>query len=266
MEVVALASGSKGNSWYVEVGGKHILIDAGISMKQLNTRLLQYVGVDLDDIEFIFITHRHSDHVQSLNAIMNKYEHIKFLAPKIVFDEYSKEYRRFIPQNRRIDLTENYNLQGKAFDVSNQRINHDVACFAYKFTDNVTNESFLFLADNGGIKKNSIRQWMKGCTYYAIESNHDLTKQIFSERHEGLKRRVLGYYGHTHNAEAYDTMINVITGETKGVMFHHLSDECNSEELAKATHDELTKIWGNVTALKEIDIKYARQGEGVRLV
>lgn len=266
MEVVALASGSKGNSWYVRLGDKHVLIDVGISMKQLNIRLLQYVGIDLDDVDLIFITHRHIDHVQSVNPILNAYPNIKFLAPKIVFDEYSKEYKKYIPKERRIELTENYNLKGKAFDVSNQRINHDVACFAYKFIEHDTKECFLFLADNGGIKKNAIKQWMKGCTYYAIESNHDLTKQIFSQRHEGLKRRVLGYYGHTHNAEAYELLVSVMTGETRGCIFHHLSEECNSEELAQATHNELIRIWGNITAFKDVNILYARQNEGVRLV
>ena len=266
MEIISLASGSKGNCWYLNINGKNVLIDVGISMKQINIRLMQYVGIDLEDIDLVFITHRHIDHVRSLHTILKTYDNVKFVAPKVVFNEYTKEFKHFIPKTHRIELTEDYTLNGNHFDVMNIKINHDVSTFAYKFIENGSNDTFMFIADNGGILKNYIIDKMKNCTYYAIESNHDLTQQIFSQRDTLLKRRVLSYYGHTHNAEAINLAFRLITSKTKGIIFHHLSHECNTEELARATHNTLIEIWGKKTEFRGVDIKYARQDEVVTLV
>jgi phosphoribosyl 1,2-cyclic phosphodiesterase len=266
MQLVSLGSGSKGNSTYIEIGGRHLLIDVGLSTKRINEELLIECGIDLDDIELIFITHEHSDHIQSLPMIYKKYPHIKIVATQDVFEGVLQRTKLYIDKERKVLVQDGNYLKGNSFDVKPLRINHDVPTYAFLFTEKSSGERLAFISDNGGIVKNNMIQILTGYDYYVLESNHDLTMQIFSERHEGLKRRVLNYYGHTHNAYAIEFIMRVMRNNTKAVLFNHLSEECNTEELCSSTHRELIKIWGRVTDFKNVLVKYARQNESVRLL
>jgi len=261
MNIVFLASGSKGNCTAVQANDVNVLIDVGISMKKINKLLMIELGIDLENIDIILITHSHTDHVQSLKTIMNKYEHIKFVIPQEVRESILSERKIRVDKSRVIDSGD-YNK----ISIREHKINHDVPTFMYRIIDKGDAESYVHISDNGGIYKHSVVNWLKGATWYGVESNHDLTLQIMDEkRNELLKRRVLGYYGHTHNADAMNLAFRIVTPSTKGIIFHHLSEECNSVELASRTHQELMKIWGERTRFKNIKIEYALQHKPVVL-
>ena len=264
MNIVSLASGSKGNSMYVGANGVNILIDVGTSMKKINLRLMQYVGIEVSDIDIILITHAHIDHVQSLHTILNKNEHIKVISHKDVFQGYLEKHKKHISTSQKVYI-DNV-IKGNQVDIKAHKLNHDEPCYGYSIHDKSSLESFLFIADNGGIP---FKDWekYKGFTYYAIESNHDLTLEINHPNRELLtKRRSLSYYGHTDNKTAMDFAMQVVTQNTKGIIFHHLSEDCNSLELISETHNNLIQIWGNVRLFKDIKIVYAEQEKGVVLV
>lgn len=251
---------------YVEMSGVHMLFDVGSSMKKINNHLLIEAGVNLEDIDIVFITHAHSDHIHSLFPILNRYPDIKFAMVKEVRNEVVEAKKKNIPADRRIDLVDGRRLEGKYINIDNIKLNHDVTTYAYKITDKITGLSYGHAADNGGLRANKYIEFFKGLDYYAIESNHDLTMQVMDvARHEGLRRRVLNYYGHSHNVDAIEFAFRVITQNTKGIIFHHLSKDCNSPELAKSTHDEMIKIFGQVTNFRNIAREYALQGEAVVL-
>ena len=127
-------------------------------------------------------------------------------------------------------------------------------------------ETYVHICDNGKLWDKDIIALLHNKDYYSIESNHDLTLQINDiTRHEGLKRRVLGAYGHTNNVDAIDLAFKLIGDKTKGIMFNHLSEHCNDEELCKLTHDNMIAIWGKKTEFKDISLVYARQNEIVRM-
>ena len=65
MKICTLASGSSGNSLYVETDHARILIDAGISNKKITERL-KSINVAIDDIDGVIISHEHSDHSLAL--------------------------------------------------------------------------------------------------------------------------------------------------------------------------------------------------------
>ena len=73
MEFTVLASGSKGNATYLEIGNDKILIDCGLSYKQLNLRMAE-LNKSIDGLTKIFITHEHSDHVSQLSMIAKKHD------------------------------------------------------------------------------------------------------------------------------------------------------------------------------------------------
>jgi len=258
-----LASGSKGNCTYINIEDKHMLIDIGLSMKKTNELLLIHHGIDLEDISIIMITHRHGDHIQGLKPILNKQKHIKFIIHPDVRSDILKSKGINIPQDRLIEIKNN-NITGNSVSMRLFELKHDVPCFGFQVTDKVSGESYVHIADNGGWINKDILESIKGATHYAIESNHDLTLQILDTKRDALlKRRVLGGWGHTQNVVAIRIAINLATNNTKSVIFHHLSEECNSLDLITKTHDELLTIWGERTKFKHIDIKYAQQNEVV---
>ena len=71
MEIIVLASGSKGNATYIQTKNNKILLDAGISYLQIKNRLLSK-GILLDKLDAILITHEHTDHVKYLVSIAIK--------------------------------------------------------------------------------------------------------------------------------------------------------------------------------------------------
>ena len=82
MRIVNLASGSKGNSTFVGFGETKILIDAGISEKQLCERLVE-IGEKLSDIQGVCITHEHIDHIRAVKALVKKYDMVFYVHKKL---------------------------------------------------------------------------------------------------------------------------------------------------------------------------------------
>ena len=81
MRLVSLASGSDGNSTYIGSEKTHILVDAGISNKKIETRLNE-LGLCGSDISGIFLTHEHSDHINGAGVIARKYNIPIYITPE----------------------------------------------------------------------------------------------------------------------------------------------------------------------------------------
>lgn len=67
-----LASGSTGNSFYLETPEKKIIVDAGLSGKKIET-LMGEIGRDIHDVDTLLITHEHSDHIKGMGVLARKY-------------------------------------------------------------------------------------------------------------------------------------------------------------------------------------------------
>lgn len=143
---------------------------------------------------------------------------------------------------------------------------HDVPCLGYVITE-YDGESLVFISDNGEYPyKLKDLDYLYNATYYMVESNYDEYLQYTDEtRNELLKRRVLSTKGHSSNFNAIEKSCMLVGDNTKGVMFHHLSEHCNSLELAIKSHNAYITTWGNKTKFKNIRIKYATQNNIVEL-
>ena len=103
MLVSVLASGSKGNSTYVKTSHHELLIDAGCTMNYLNEKLIEN-NTCLDNIEYIFITHTHTDHVSSIKNIVKKYHPTLILTIPMLEDlPYLKTYEKIITKLNKIE-------------------------------------------------------------------------------------------------------------------------------------------------------------------
>ena len=72
MKISVLASGSAGNSTYIETEKHSILLDAGLSEKKLSARLAS-LGRDMKDLDAVFVTHEHSDHFKGIGPLVRKH-------------------------------------------------------------------------------------------------------------------------------------------------------------------------------------------------
>ena len=82
MKVTVISSGSKGNSTLVETKSKNILIDAGISSKEIKKRLNKDINIDL-----LFITHAHIDHIKGLKSVYKEFKPTVFTRNEEVIEK-----------------------------------------------------------------------------------------------------------------------------------------------------------------------------------
>ena len=127
MKYCVLASGSKGNMTYIETDQVRIFIDAGISYKEMKRRM----PVNVDQIDAIFITHEHGDHMSGLITIANKTHAVVYMSEETheVYIRRYKEKTADIPV-RLIEANRKYTIADLQFFTL--KLSHDVnSCFGY---------------------------------------------------------------------------------------------------------------------------------------
>lgn len=240
MEFHILASGSKGNATFVYENGCGILIDCGITRKQLIYKL-ESLGFSINDIQYVFLTHDHYDHNKNIH-IFDK--DIIFSAKKNIED--LDDYHTLIPYEHK---------QFGVFNVFTLKTSHDASDpIGFIFS---TEETLLYMTDTGYVSQKN-RKYMKDLNYYIIESNHDIEMLMNTKRPMFLKNRILNDVGHLNNEYSARLMCDMIGDHTKEIVLAHLSQEANTPELAlKAYHDifnEQNVHFENIKVASQVDI------------
>lgn len=233
-----IASGSKGNCTIIMSKNTLILVDVGLTFKAIK-EALESLGKDIKDIDAIFITHEHSDHIKGL----------KFFSPKII---YSLEGTCPSLCNT---LKENKTIKIKNIEITPFKISHDAINPAgYYFNDG--NETMFYLTDTGCFDPNLYKE-MRNPTYIYIESNHDIKMLMNTNRPYELKERIMSNHGHLCNEDSAYIASYLVGDNTKEILLAHLSEEANTPELAlKAYKDILSK---NHISLLNLNIRCLNQ-------
>lgn len=225
MLVSVLASGSEGNSTYVETPDVKILIDLGMNTKYIKERL-EELGVDTSDIDYIIMTHTHSDHTGALKTFTKKNN------PKIVLTEKMLEELDFLKDYE--DLC----IQDEGFTVGSTKIepfkvSHDaVDARGYLIEDD--NSSMVYMTDTGYLNQKYFEK-LYDKNVYIIEANHDVEMLINGSYPKWLKSRILSDEGHLSNNATGFYLSKLIGPHTKKVYLAHLSKENNTPEEALRT-------------------------------
>lgn len=222
MEFHILASGSKGNSTFIYDEGVGILIDCGITRKQLLFKLGN-LGFKESNINYVLLTHDHYDH--------NK--NIGIFDPEICF--CGKGCIKGICENNEIKPYTRFKLSH--YEIMPLSISHD-ATSPLAFIIRGSKESILYMTDTGYVSQKN-RQYIKDLDYYIIESNHDVEMLMATSRPYFLKRRIQGDTGHLDNGYSAELMVEIIGDNTKEIILAHLSEEANSEEKALETYKNI---------------------------
>ena len=226
-----LYSGSGGNSVFIKVGKSAILIDAGKSARAL-CRALTDIGEDIKNIDAIFITHEHSDHISALDVLLKKNDIPVYMteisAQRLDSCPDSSVHRRLF----RCDVE--FSVEVGEMLVSSFRTPHDSRMsVGYRIEfDNCGQRFAIGLATDIGYISDSIRENLLGCGAVIIESNHDEEMLMTGPYPRELKLRVASKRGHLSNRECAEFATELADGGAYALMLAHLSKENNLPDLA----------------------------------
>lgn len=254
MLVSVLASGSEGNSTFIETEDTKILIDAGMNTKYIKTRLSE-LGVDIKEIDYILMTHNHNDHIAALATFL------KQSPAKLVTTKSMIETLDSIKNYDNIMIHENDLEIGKT-KIRPFKTSHDaIDSRGYLVEDE--SSSVVYMTDTGYLNQKFF-DMLYDKNIYIMEANHDVEMLINGRYPKWLKSRILSDQGHLSNNAAGFYLSKLIGPNTKKVILAHLSKENNTEETALKTVKKTLKEY----EVDFDDIIVARQKEkteGIRV-
>lgn len=255
MKLVVFSSGSSGNCSLLRTDKLNILIDAGISKKQIEECLIK-LNLSLDDIDYLFITHEHVDHIKLLSALL-RFPNLKIVLSKGTFDwitRYAREHDKVkdlerifqkLQENKiyeigRIDDTIMYpNLELDSLNVTFLPLFHDAAeTIGFVFEE--FGKKLCYITDTGYVHSD-LMPIINNCDCYLLESNHDPALLMASDRPYYTKLRIIGDHGHMSNEDSMYILAKSIGDKTKTVLHAHVSQECNLSILINGKRDEVFK-------------------------
>ena len=214
-----IASGSKGNATIVVSKETVILIDMGISFASLKEGMEQ-VKLEPSQIDCAIFTHDHADHYRGLRFLKAK----KCFALEGTLPSLCGVVELFKP------------FKVKDLTITPLKTSHDATnpC-GYMLEDD--SEKLVYITDTGVFVDENLK-YCKNPDYLIIESNHDISMELKTNRPQLLKERVLGDHGHLCNEDSAYASLDIIGPNTKEIYLAHLSEEANTPETAlKAYRD-----------------------------
>jgi phosphoribosyl 1,2-cyclic phosphodiesterase len=223
-----LASGSKGNCVYLGTKNSKVLIDAGISTKNIKERLGE-IGVDLSEIDAVFVSHEHTDHIQGLKVLALKHN-IPIIAnsqtAKAILDELDE-----CPKFKIFQTGEPFEFQDlhvHPFSIQHDAV--DPVAFTFSF-----DTYKVGVCTDLGFVTSLVTHHLSKCNLLYVESNHKPSMVHASARPMSYKQRVLSRMGHLSNEACGKLLTEVSHDALKQIYLAHLSSECNSPEVALST-------------------------------
>lgn len=243
-----LASGSTGNAFYIESDQDKLLVDAGLSGKQLD-HLFSKIHVDPASLTGILVTHEHSDHIKGLGIIARKYN-----LPIYANDKTWKAMEKSIGKLS-IDQKFNFGLEEvRSFgdiEVESFGVSHDAAePMFYTFRNN---DKKVALVTDLGYVSERIKKTVANADAYIFEANHDVSMLRMSRYPWSVKRRILGDSGHVSNEDCGLALSDIIGNETKRIYLAHLSKDNNMKDLARMSVDNILQERGIDLELLDTD-------------
>lgn len=241
MHFSILGSSSSGNSGLLVTENSKILIDAGFSCKRL-CGMLEERDVKPEEIDAIFVTHEHSDHIAGISTFSKKF------GPKVFANQLTAKaiQPKLKHQANWMLFQTGTTFKFQDLTVENFSIPHDAHDpVGYKFTSGSGEDLFspvkkmAWLTDLG-FAPQGIADRIQDVDTLVVESNHD-TQMLENDtrRPWSLKQRISGRHGHLSNEAAKTLLASIARPRWNRVYLAHLSGDCNSAEAIDNTFSEL---------------------------
>lgn len=229
MRLCSIASGSSGNCVYVGSDATHLLIDAGISGKRIEAGVAE-LGLKLSEIDGIFVTHEHADHISGLGVLARKYGipiygtggTIAAIRQTQTLGQIDEELFHYIKADEKFTM--------KDVTLYPIRTSHDAAePVAYRISHD--KQKAAVITDLGCYNEYTV-ECLKNLDILYLEANHDIHMLQVGPYPYYLKQRILGEKGHLSNEAAGKLLSRLLHDNMQAVMLGHLSQENNLPELA----------------------------------
>lgn len=232
-QLTPLFSGSSGNCSYIGAGEHGFLVDAGGSCKGIRNAL-ESIGSSLDQVQAIFITHEHSDHIKGLRVVLKAHP-MKVYASLGTLKKLTEQGH--IPEGIETIAIDETPFEIMGMEVTAFHIPHDAAepmGFIFQI-----GETRLGYATDLGEVTEKVRKHITGCQTVLLESNYDLGMLKCSSYPVSLKRRIAGEKGHLSNTDCAQFVLELIEKGTTKFMLGHLSQENNLPDIAFQTTQKI---------------------------
>lgn len=224
LEICALASGSNGNCYYIGNGRDAVLVDAGISRRQVMERM-SAKGLDPAKVRAIFISHEHADHMRGVRVLSKKLDVPVYFTKKTWENSWGPNRPAKVVLFNPGDVINICDFQVHSFSK-----NHDAAepC---SFRISFQGKNIGVFTDIGAACDN-VKSELAHCHALFLESNYDEDMLWSGPYPHYLKTRVAGEFGHLSNMQAFELLETHHNLGLQVVFLSHLSEENNRPEVA----------------------------------
>jgi phosphoribosyl 1,2-cyclic phosphodiesterase len=224
--ISSLNSGSNGNCYYIGNDSEAVLVDVGISCREIEKRMKR-LNLSMQKVKAVFISHEHTDHIRGLHSLVKRHKlPVYITTPTLRFGRLYLEY----------DVTRNFSAH-ETISVGDLKVTafpklHD-ASDPYSFTISYNNINVGVFTDIGLPCENVINHFQQ-CHAAFLEANYDDEMLDKGNYPYHLKKRIRGERGHLSNKQALELFKSHRPSFMTHLVLSHLSQNNNSPELVEA--------------------------------
>jgi phosphoribosyl 1,2-cyclic phosphodiesterase len=224
VEVCAIASGSNGNCYYVGNENDAILVDAGISCKQILLRMEQK-ALSPQKLRAVFISHEHADHVRGARVLSKKLS----IPVYYTYGTWNKAHKSSkSPFYAFIHIGTPLRLGDFKIHAFSKKHDAKEPC---SYRVEIGGFSIGVMTDIGSVCE-KVSENFSLCDVVFLESNYDHDMLMNGPYHWVLKQRIVSEVGHLSNIQAVELVKKCANGKLKAIFLSHLSGENNTPDLA----------------------------------
>ncbi|HMR92362.1 MAG TPA: MBL fold metallo-hydrolase [Chitinophagaceae bacterium] len=221
--ISSLNSGSNGNCYYIGNDTEAVLVDAGISCREVERRM-DRSGLSMDKVKAILVSHEHSDHITGIPVLAKKYRLPVYITPATLAGSSLKLIPELVHSFSAAEALQFGRLRITAFVKR-----HDAADpHSFFITDGEVNVGVF---TDIGAACDQVTHYFKKCHAAFLESNYCPDMLINGSYPYHLKRRISGGHGHLSNAEALELFSRYRNKKLSHLILSHLSQQNNNPEL-----------------------------------
>ncbi len=231
IQVCAIASGSNGNCYYIGNSSEAVLVDAGISRRQILKRM-KLMKLDIRKVKAVFITHEHSDHMRGVR-VLSDLQSIPAYFTKLTY----KKARHSDKPEKVEFFTPGDSVQIGEFTIHSFSKNHD-AVDPVSFRISINGKNIGVFTDIG-TPCNNVNEHLAGCDVAFLETNYDENLLWSGPYPYYLKTRVTSDVGHLSNRQAAELVTILDSSKLKHIFLSHISADNNRIDFALDAFNEL---------------------------
>ncbi len=263
MRLCSIASGSSGNCIYVGSDTTNILVDTGISGKKVESGL-HALDLTMKDLDGIFVTHEHADHIKGLGVLARKCKVPIYATEGTIRAMEENGTLGKMPEGIFHTIREDVSCKIGDLEVYPFSISHDAAQpVGYRVVHG--DKKVGIAMDMGTYDEYTVENLTK-LDALVLEANHDVNMLQVGSYPYYLKRRILGKRGHLSNEDAGKLLCRLLHDDLKDIFLGHLSKENNYEALAYETVCAEVTMGENPYKAEDFRIRIAKRDEVSEIV